>query len=214
MTHRLLFLLPLLACQTPVQNPTGSCEAADSGARSCYHAPAATETYLPHCDAPLERELWRVFAIDETTAYMIPRPDATGLTFGFCAGDDAELADLFDRNGLCVEIADPSVVNSMTLADAMAINHALHERLVFTNTDGNGTPAIRPWAPDGDIADACALITGDVPEACEWFQERRELAPDEDCSAMAWVPDAESVDAIVPALNALYGIPDDPPQTP
>jgi hypothetical protein len=67
----------------------------------------SADVYLPDCDAPLGRELWRVFAIDASTAYVVPRPDASGISLGICDGEDADMADRFERNGLCEELADP-----------------------------------------------------------------------------------------------------------
>jgi hypothetical protein len=209
--NRPLLTVLLAACvvPAPVSNPSGICTAEDDGARGCYHSPSTQDTYLPDCEAPLDRELWRVFQQVDGTAYIIPRPDATGLQFGICDGDDADLAALFAQYDLCAEVVtDPAVVNAMLPADALNITHALHERLFFEAVEDNGNWAISPWAPDNDMADACDVLTEPEPALCQGYRERRDVGPNEACSDGNWVPDEETVKALAPALNAAYGIED------
>lgn len=148
----------LAACPAAVvENPSGDCEAADDGGRRCYHAPEPGDQYLPDCDLPIDREYWRVFAQSEDSAYLIPRPDGAGLTWGICDGEDAELAALFDQYTLCAPQVDVALVNALPPADALAIAHALHERLVFTVVDlGRGAGAVEPAPIPTDLAEACA----------------------------------------------------------
>ncbi len=194
-----MLLLLLVGCET-IDNPTGDCTADGDGSHRCYSVSA--DTYLLDCQAPLSRELWRVFAIDAQTAYVIPRPDATGLSLGICDGDDAELADLFDRNGLCVEIADPAVVNSMTPADALAITHALHERLDFT-AEGSGSEWwVSPFAPDGELYDACALSdSADIADFCASLTETMDAG---ECRQLASTFTEAQATAMAAALDELY----------
>ena len=197
-----MLLLVLIACDlSAVDNPTGDCEPEGDGSHLCYSS--ATDQYLPDCAAPLSRELYRVFAADEATAYVIPRPDATGLSLGICDGDDADLADLFDRNGLCVEVADPDVVNSMTPADALAITHTLHERLDFTAEGSGDDWWVSPFAPDGDHYDACALT--DAAALDGYCAELIATLDAGECPQLASVFSEEQAAAMAAALDALYG---------
>lgn len=195
----MLFLL--LACDVPaIDNPTGDCTADSDGSHRCYSV--STDQYLPDCAAPLGRELYRVFAIDDQTAYVIPRPDATGLTLGICDGEDATLADLFDRNGLCVEIADPDVVNSMTPADALTITHTLHERLDFAAVSSGDSWQVQPFAPDGDHYDACSLTDDAViADYCASLTATMDAG---ECPLMAVVFSEAQAAAMADALNMLY----------
>lgn len=202
-----LLLLALPACVPPVENPSGSCEASHDGARHCTHAPDPADTYLPDCEAPLDRDLWRVFAIDEHTAYIMPRPDAMGIRLGICGGDDADLAALFEDNGLCVDNADPGVVNAMTPVDAMGISHAMHERLVFDVVDhGDGGASLSPWAPDDELAHACAgPLAGDdrVSGLCA---DLTAQAAAEECLDVGRVLSLDEATALAGGLNATFGI--------
>src|SRR5690606_37110897 len=157
-----------------VDNPTGDCEPESDGSRS-GHSPTRDSQYLPDCDPPLLREYYRVFAQKDKTAYMIPRPDTAGIRYGYCNGDDQQLADLFDRNGLCVEVADPKVVNSMTPKDALWIAHLLHEKLFFVAEDQDGTWDVRPGAFSDDVVAACDRAAVDLSEsqvACRYHRDR------------------------------------------
>ena len=172
------------------------------------HSPDPSDVYLADCEAPLNRELWRVFAIDEATAYTIPRPDAMGLTYGICDGEDADLADVFDRNGLCVDIADPNTVNAMSHVDALAITHALHERLIFqaVPTENDGL-SLFPWAPDEDVIDACDQMSAPNTEVQGYCDAIRERNTGGDHNVIGIIPGDDTVLALVDALNTLYGIP-------
>ena len=209
----LLSLLPVLSLlsfgcfESGVDNPTGTCEAEDDGSRWCYHAPAPEETYLPHCDAPLERELWRVFAMDEATAYMIPRPDGQGLELGICDGDDAGLAELFESNGLCEENADPDVINAMDPTEAMAISLAMHERLVFSGGDyGDGSGAVAPWAPDDDRVAACVGPLADDGTVAAYCEDLILRAANGECLDVGTVLSLEEAEVMAGGLNEIYGI--------
>jgi hypothetical protein len=187
-------------------NPTGDCEPETDGSRVCYHSPEAGDTYLPDCEAPLDRELWRVFATEDGGAYIIPRPDGMGLSTGICDGDDIELAAAFERSGLCDEVADPEVINDLNHTDALVITHALHEQLVFTAVDdGDGSAHIDPWAPDEDMLAACDGPLADetaVDEACDLLAGRSE---DGNCTDIGVIYSLEQATLFAAGLNHVYG---------
>lgn len=204
----LLLVSSLGGCSaTPhyVDNPTGDCEADGDGSRT-GHNPGDSQ-YLPDCDPPLEREYYRVFAQEDETAYMIPRPDAMGIRYGYCSGDDAELADLFERNGLCVEVADPDVVNSMTPEDALAIAHLLHENLVFVAEQQHGESwGVLPGAMTDDVVAACdraEVDLSDALDACRYHRDRASSKIHDDMGRIYTRAEAEQLAA---GLNELYGI--------
>ena len=207
----------LLACEpssdvpvvpTSPTNPTGSCEADSDGSRPCYHAPGES-WYLPHCEPVLDRELWRVFAESEDSAYMIPRPDATGLDYGICDGEDAVLSDIFERNGLCEATVGPEqleVINAMPLVDALDIAHALHERLEFTALALDETSwDISPWAPYDDRVAACnATSDPTLDDICD---ELESFFANDACPNVVVLYSSQTeASAMASALNALYGI--------
>jgi len=211
MTLRPLLLLALTGCPASlIENPTGDCEPGDDGSRICYHSSGPDDQYLPDCDAPLTRELWRVFAQDAETAYMIPRPDSLGLTFGVCGGDDADLSALFEANGLCEATVGPDtveVLNSMTPEDALAIGHALHERLVFTaEALSGGGWWFTPWAPDVDLYDACLGPAADDADLAALCADVVSTMDAGHCEEMARGYTEAEARGVAAALNALYGV--------
>ena len=189
----------LVGCGTPtVPNPTGDCDPGHDGSRQCYHSPADTDTYLPDCQNPLNRELWRVFAQNEESAYIIPRPDGMGLEFGLCDEEGP-----FTTYGLCVASADPNVLNDIPPAIALEITNTLHQHLRFeVSEDGQ---YIVPWAPDEDVIAACDLTDNlAAQEHCANLSYR--LSGGDTCIDIGYIPGEEAVAALVPALNELYGI--------
>jgi len=194
-----------------VTNPTGTCQpkdnVKDNGARPKYHSPGAS-TYLPDCDAPLNREYWRVFAKSESSAYVIPRIDAFGVAakYGMCTGDD-ELSSLFKKYRLCKETldsADVEVLNNMKPSEALNITHALHKRLCFQAQAAGGSWSITPWGPDDDIMDVCNT-TADAAAVSYCDEIKKSFECTGSCVDMAIMPSAEAVRVIVPGLNKLYG---------
>jgi hypothetical protein len=196
-------LLVLLGC-AQVDNPTGDCKAGSNGAHAGYSVPDRGDTYLPDCDAPLDRELWRVFAQPEGTAYIIPRPDASGLTYDLC--DDAELGPVFERTGLCEPVADPAVVNALTPEDALTVTHALHERLTFVAVDNGDSWSLDPFAPPGDLADACDAGLEDEPGASGLCEEMKDRASGRDRTDIARLWGETETRLAADALNDLYGV--------
>ena len=189
-----------------VKNPSGNCVAPDDGSRHGYHSSEGA-TWLVDCEPVLTREYWRVFVESGDVAYMIPRPDSTGLTYGHCNGTENEHLNLFKRNGLCDKYGDPEIINSMTPSDALAIAHILHESLVFEISDHlDGTTSIVPFAPDSDLADACQVkgVQLDVArDVCARIVDRQEA----DFSiGSAWLLSLEEATELAEALNLLYGI--------
>ena len=205
-----VFFLALTACpgDDDVVNPSGDCEAEHDGSFVCYSTPGPDDTWLPDCDAPLDRELWRMFQQADGTAYMIPRPDAMGLETGICDGDDAALAALFEANGLCDAMLDQAgvtLINSMDPADALTISHALHESLEFAAVEySDGTGGVTPFAPPEDWVDACdgaADSSGICDKINEWYD-----LDSGDCPNLAAVFSAEEATALAALLNDLYGV--------
>ena len=188
----------LFACGVGIENPTGTCEPDGDGSRLCYSAPAPADTYLPDCDAPLAREYWRVFAVSSESAYIIPRPDGASAVAEACAGDDADLVALLDRYTLCGSV-DVEQVNDMALADALAITHALHQRLRFEAVDAN----VEPFVPPDDGALICASAD---PAMADWcgFQPTSDGG---NCTDIGYgYASDEEAQAVAAAANALYGV--------
>ena len=87
-----------------IENPSGDCLSEDNGSRRCYHTPSATDRYLKDCTNGLQREYWRVFAQNEESAYIIPRPDGMGLFYDLC--EDETVGELFETYALCEELQE------------------------------------------------------------------------------------------------------------
>ena len=190
------------ACVGPdVENPSGDCEVSNDGNRRGFYTSPNEAKYLPDCQNELDRELWRVFAVSDTSAYIVPRPDSMGLDFAICDGEDPEMAALFDTYGLCTEFGNPTIINDIPPAEALQITNALHQRLRF-EVDESGM--ISPWAPDDDIIDACELT--ESPDAQEYCQLLDSRCDGGDCIDIGYIPSLEASEALVPALNELYGI--------
>ncbi len=211
------FLLPGCDPELSMENPSGDCKASDDGHRWCYSA--GNDQYLPHCDPKLRREYWRTFAIDDDTAYVLPRPDEAGLIYGFCDHEDPEIRDLFERYAMCTTIDSATkaeVINSMTPADALTVTQILHAELRFTvissGIDGSETWGITPYAPDEDVLDACAKVeqpaTGFSAYCAEWQALYDEAQESGFCPDFAPLLASETVaNSLAAALNDLYGIP-------
>ncbi len=192
-------------------NPTGDCVAGGDGSR-VGHSPGADSTYLPDCELNLEREYYRVFVQSDGTAYMIPRPDNHPDFIDVCLSlnESDPLYETARAYSLCQsEAFDSSQVeqiNSMAPADALALAHYLHERLVFFVTaDG-----VRPYPQAQDILDLCkmdeAFRNGPMQERCDFELDAEESGVRNE---IGWVHTGVEAEALAPALNALYGITDD-----
>jgi len=205
-----------------VRNPTGTCEpkdnAKDNGARPRYHSPAANQTYLPDCNAPLQREYWRVFAASESSAYVIPHMDTFGVPekHGVCTdemvkrmsrGDD-ELASLLYKYSLCKEDLDSAeleVLKNMKPAEALTITHALHKQLCFVAQamPPEGAWSITPEALDDDINDVCSrVLKKDYPQVAFYCAEIKKSLETYETVVN---PSVEAIKVLVPGLNKLYG---------
>lgn len=192
-------------------NPTGTCQPKDNaknnGARPKYHSPGAGDTYLPDCNAPLNREYWRVFAKSGGSAYVIPRMDAFGVAakYGMCTGDN-ELSSFFKKYGLCKESldsADVEVLNNMQPFEALSMTHALHKHLCFQAQATGDSGSITPWAADDDIVDVCnTAIDAAAASYCDEIKKSFECTGS--CAEIAIMPSAEAVRVIAPGLNKLY----------
>lgn len=203
----LLLVVGLVGCPSLVRNPTGDCTAAHDGSRPCAHAPEPGDQYLPDCRAPLQREYWRVFASAPDTAWILPRPDAAGLTHGICDGDDPELAALFERTGLCEPTPNLSRINALTPADALDVTHALHQRLDFeaVQLDG-GIWAISPHAWPDDLVAACTGPGAGMAALAEFCDTVTTTFSGGTCPEIALVMSAEVATTMADALDQLYGI--------
>ena len=204
-----LILTSLFACSdksTPtIQNPTGDCSTKDDGSRSCYHAPMESDTYLPDCQTDLTREYWRVFAMSETSAYIIPRPDGMGLFYDLC--DESETGTLMNTYGLCLETLgsnEVDIINNIPPEDALLITNALHANLIFSVDEND---MISPWATPSDIVDACNFSDANdelVSDFCDTALGYYDSG--EDCPNIAFYPTAEEAPIIAARLNTLYGL--------
>lgn len=187
----------------PITNPTGSCEAPDDGGRRGYHTPGAGDVWLPDCALPLEREYWRVFAVSDTSAYVVPRLDGTPELAEMCADPEHDLHALVEKYALCEPATGATVdrVNDLAPADALALTHDLHTRLVFEVVPGGITPHPIPT----DIIDACHLQPDDnsraLVELCEREQERLDSGND-----IGFSYEGPGAAELVERLNELYGI--------
>ena len=182
---------PLAAAPTP---PAVACPTTDRGARLPYHVGG---TWVRDCNRPLTREYFRVFtetAGKATTAYLIPRPDGTTALRAACARK--RLRPTLDRYGWCNPSVDPDRVNGMTIDDALAISHALHEHLRFTGS----AQGVAPYPMPDDVAVVCAARgrAAALDSACGAYKPR--------ANAIAMIPTADSARAMAAALNRLYGI--------
>lgn len=138
-----------------VKNPSGNCSNNENGGRLSYHS--ISYGYLlarlrcSTCARTLE-------GLCHGSANVIPRPDALVLRYLLCDGD-ASLPQLVRQHGMCTAVADPDVINRMSVADALQITHALHQRLVFESRNDGGQWSVDPFAPDEDILAACYLLS-------------------------------------------------------
>lgn len=205
-----MILLLALACDPTdpadgIVNPTGDCVADGDGARACYHSPAPGEVWLPDCALPIDREYWRVFAIDASTAYMIPRPDGAADLPELCASDDAELLAALERATLCQTSPDVDVVNAMDPADALTIAHALHLRFRFENVEvATDSWSVEPAPLDTDLVAMCEVNADPVLDAdCVVILESKDA---DECLDIGFLWDEATGNAVAAGLNALYGV--------
>jgi hypothetical protein len=149
-----------------------------------------------------------VFVQADGTAYMIPRPDGHPALFFACrSGNEQPFKQILDRYLLCQEQAlsaeQVEVVNAMVPADALAIAHVLHERLVFVA----GEAGVRPYAFPGDILELCnesaAFRAGPLKERCDF---ELEAAASGARNEIGWSHTGEQGVVLADALNGLYGI--------
>ena len=102
-----------------IVNPTGSCGTRPDPGRVCYSGGGGT--WIPDCQCPLSREYWRVYSLDGTTAFTLPRMDGYPAFQPACADDGDGLNGLVTRYQLCapaMTAAAVNVVNSMAIPDA------------------------------------------------------------------------------------------------
>jgi hypothetical protein len=189
-----------------VHNPSGDCPAPNNGVRLGYTSGGAR--WLPDCQTPLREQYFRVFATSEQRAWMTPRPDALEVTAQACADtQDGALHALLERYTLCAAEPDIARVNAMSPVDALAIAHALHERLRFT---AQGS-LVRPPPQTSDVLAICDarpdLASGVLRERCAWDRRwRDEMAAGKESILMQRLPPDAEGPPLAAALNQLYGI--------
>jgi hypothetical protein len=190
-----------------VENPTGKCQAEGDGSR-VEHSPNPTDVYLPDCSAPLDREYYRVFVEESGTAYTIPRMSADPAFYRACLNEEDPLHEVLQTYSLCDSSAPstPDMVeklNSMAPADALALTHYLHERLVFFVTE----QGVSPYPMAQDILDACKadeqFRNGAMQERCDF-----EIAAEQQGvrTTQGWIHVGEQAEALAAAMNELYGL--------
>jgi hypothetical protein len=204
-----MLFLSLFSCEnnifTSVANPTGDCTSDMDGSRGCYHAPEPTDTYLKDCEEPLNREYWRVFAQNDVSSYIMPRPDGMGLFYNLC--EEPTFGEIFETYALCEDVLGPSsvdIINSIPPEDALLITRKLHESLEFVVDEND---MVYPWAPPNDIVDVCQLSDSNdevVATYCE--TALGYYGSGNDCPNIAFFPSPEQALIIANRLNILYGI--------
>jgi hypothetical protein len=127
---------------------------------------------------------------------MLPRPDGTPPLTTLCEKATGDVKAALDRYGWCDEVAAPSRVNAMKLADALIIAHALHVDMKFVATPGGIWP--RPSGEDVEVVCKGTGLSADLKGACV------SLAPRNDDLYIV-LPPQQNV-AMAAALNKLYGI--------
>lgn len=179
----------------PAPKAAATCPTQVNGDRPGYHSGAGP--WIRDCNTPWKREYFRVFTQTKgntTTAYLLPRPDGTPAIATVCDRDD--LRPTLDRYGWCRDAVEPDRVNNMTVADALVIAHALHERMKFVGGDAG----VWPFPMPDDVAIVCkspARVPA-IAEACTAYEAH---------AGPAMIPSAASAIAMASALNQLYGIP-------
>ncbi|MCA9618257.1 MAG: hypothetical protein KC731_04530 [Myxococcales bacterium] len=189
-------------------NPTGDCQPTGNGWLQCYmFTYDAGGQWLPDCDPPLDHAYWRVHDTG-AGAYVRPPLEATGITFGICDGNDADLVSLFDSNHLCqptLSETEADAVEHLAVADALAITRALHERLRFEGVQDESSLEwfVEPRPQVEDLKEVCNPgSSSSFAQACENFVNRG-------CAGAG--PDYLSLDEagaadLAEALNQYYGI--------
>ena len=148
---------------------------------------------------------------------MIPRPDQLGIKYNLCDpnGPPTDYPDLVDKAiayGLCDEevVVDPTIMNRMDPADALALANAVHRQLRFTVVpDGTSDviARIEPVVPDEDILEACDVLDERGDETAQMFcSDIRGRCNDKgECKRILYLPFFEEAEVLVPVLNMLYG---------
>jgi hypothetical protein len=191
-----------------VRNPTGDCTAPPGNGARPGHGPANWR-YLPDCQAPLNREYYRVFAWSESVASMFPRPDGAPGTAQICANEasDTELRALLDRYTLCDAQPNIERINAMKAADALAIGHALHVRMRFVASGGE----VSPFPYDDDVLAVCdakpELAKGVLADRCAYTRDLARRAAEGPVAEVYRMPPDSEGPPLAKALNEIYGVP-------
>eukprot|EP01083_Nonionella_stella_P101989 289783_1 len=199
-------------------NPSGDCGVDTSdgaGSRPQYnYSPSGRTIYVPDCKNPLKREYWRVFVVepngDDSSVYIIPRPDNMGTKYGYCCDGDDELCELFEKNGLCSSIINAETVqkiNTIPLDEALIMMNKLHQKLTFIPNYYDECADVSPWAPDDDILEICdsgITIDTNVLGHCDALRTR--CNDNGMCMDRGILMSEDAARALVPLMNDLYGI--------
>jgi hypothetical protein len=136
---------------------------------------------------------------------MIPRPDMLPYMAEPCAIQDHELHAIAEQYLLCEPATEDTldVVNSMDLADALAVAHYLSDRHVFVA----GETGVWPYAQDEDVLEACqtddTFRNGPMKERCDFLLNCAQTGA---CPAIGWVASGEQAVALAAKMNEMYGI--------
>jgi hypothetical protein len=150
------------------------------------------------------RDYWAVFLQpDGRSAFLIPRADGAGLSFGEC-GRATELAQILERYGFCKAVLSPAevdVINSMLQVDALKIAAYLHANLRFVRVEGG----ISPYPYTSDIIEVCRANPGAKGLEVLCAQTEKAIVTDPRPDPPYVHTEAED-DLLVPLLNQLYGV--------
>ncbi len=189
-----------------IDNPSGNCSSSTSEARPGF---STTDPWLNDCRSPLAREYWRVYAVDEKSAYTLPRIDDAAYFHPVCkrdSADDPGLVALVDEYSLC-DVSNPDTVakiNDMLPEHAFAFTRWLHAQLEFVYAPPNINQVV-PHPLPGDIIDACELDpasrSADFVALCD--RERGRL---DSGSGIGFTYDGPAATELVARLDQLYEV--------
>lgn len=175
----------------------------------------------PNPAVTLKREYWQIFENKETqdtmvTYYMLPRPDGADAVVAECKANGPN-ASRFESLYLCEEPGrvdsnkvqtQLSVMNNLSMDDALLISTFLHKTLRFeaTKDEVNGTTFFHVWpyVYERDWIEICktgapVFSQGNVKLECE-----RASAPNK--NALAYSYSKEEAEGVAKAMNDLYGV--------
>ena len=165
------------------------------------------QRYVKNADVKLKREYWVIFTTNDTTYFMIPRPDGAEAIQKECQASGPK-AEEFRGAMLCEAAASDAAVkrvNALSRKEAFDVSSFLHASLRFAvTTDGI---QIEPPALISDIIDVCKASPADDMGALRAVCDRELGFADSGGRPDIAVPfTAAEASALAPRLNALYGV--------